>query len=93
MLTLAEIVAEQASLSADDVEWLLDLVREGQLVADLSLADIAMWVRTTDDSWVAVALFRASTASTVFYRDIVGTRIGESWEKLVDECQRRGTMV
>jgi len=93
MLTFAEIVAEQALLHPDDVEWLQDLVREGQLVADLSLADIAMWVRTTDKSWVAVALFRASTASTVFYRDIVGTRISGTWDKLVDECQRRGTMV
>lgn len=93
MLTLAEIVAEQASLPPDDVEWLQDLVREGQIVADLSLADIAMWVRTTDQSWVAVALFRASTASTVFYRDIVGTRISDTWDKLVDECERRGTMV
>jgi two-component sensor histidine kinase len=72
---------------------LQDLVREGQIVADLSLADIAMWVRTTDGSWVAVALFRASTASTVFYRDIVGTRISDPWDKLVDECERRGTMV
>lgn len=93
MLTLAEIVAEQSELSADDVEWLQDLVREGQIVADLSLADIALWVRTTDGSWVAVALFRASTASTVFYRDIVGTRISDTWDKLVNECQRRGTMV
>jgi hypothetical protein len=93
MLTLAEIVAEHAVLADDDVEWLQDLVREGQIVADLSLADIAMWVRTTDDAWVAVALFRASTASTVFYRDIVGTRISDTWEKLVDECERRGTMV
>jgi two-component sensor histidine kinase len=93
MLTLAEIVAEQADMAPDDVEWLQDLVREGQIVADLSLADIAMWVRTKDGSWVAVALFRASTASTVFYRDIVGTRISDPWDKLVDECERRGTMV
>ena len=62
MLTFAEIVAEQADMAPDDVEWLQDLVREGQIVADLSLADIAMWVRTKDKSWVAVALFRASTA-------------------------------
>ncbi len=93
MLTLAEIVAEQASLPPDDVEWLQDLVREGQLVADLSLADIALWVKTRNESWVAVALFRASTASTVFYRDIVGKEIDASWETLVSECQRRGTMV
>jgi two-component sensor histidine kinase len=93
MLTLAEIVAEQASLPPDDVEWLQDLVREGQLVSDLSLADIALWVKTRDDSWVAVALFRASTASTVFYRDIVGKEVDASWETLVTECQRRGTMV
>jgi two-component sensor histidine kinase len=93
MLTLSEIVAEHAVLADDDVEWLQDLVREGQIVADLSLADIAMWVRTTDGTWVAVALFRSSTASTVFYRDIVGTRISDTWEKLVDECERRGVMV
>ncbi|CAB4581740.1 unannotated protein [freshwater metagenome] len=93
MLTLAEIVTEQASLPPDDVEWLQDLVREGQLVADLSLADIALWVKTRDESWVAVALFRASTASTVFYRDIVGKEIDASWETLVSECQRRGAMV
>jgi two-component sensor histidine kinase/PAS domain-containing protein len=93
MLTLAEIVAEHAVLADDDVEWLQDLVREGQIVADLSLADIAMWVRTSDGAWMAVALFRASTASTVFYRDIVGTRISDTWEKLFDECERRGVMV
>ncbi len=93
MLTLAELLAEQASLPPDDAEWLQDLVREGQLVADLSLADIALWAKTREDSWVAVALFRASTASTVFYRDIVGKEIDASWETLVNECQRRGTMV
>lgn len=93
VLTLAEIVAEQAVLASDDVEWLQDLVREGQIVADLSLADIAMWIRTSDGTWVAVALFRSSTASTVFYRDIVGARISDTWEKLVDECERRRTMV
>lgn len=93
MLTLSEIVAERANLAPADVEWLQDLVREGQIVADLSLADIAMWVRISDGGWMAVALFRSSTASTVFYRDIVGTRISDTWEKLVDECERRGTMV
>jgi hypothetical protein len=48
MLTLAEIVAEHAVVASDDVEWLQDLVREGQIVADLSLADIAMWVRASN---------------------------------------------
>lgn len=93
MLKAAEIIATQAAMGADDIEWIKDLVREGQLVADLAYGDIAIWVKTADGSWVAVALFRAGTSSTVFTRDIVGMRVDESWGQLIVEADRRGMML
>ncbi len=93
MLKAAEIIASEASMTEDDVEWIKDLVREGQLVADLAYGDIAIWVKTTDDTWIAVALFRAGTSSTVFPRDIIGSRIDQAWGQLIVECARRGQML
>jgi two-component sensor histidine kinase/PAS domain-containing protein len=93
MLKAAEIIAREADLSAEDIEWIRDLVREGQLVADLAYGDIAIWVKTTNNSWVAVALFRAGTSSTVFSRDIVGMHVDESWGQLIVEADRRGMML
>jgi len=91
--TLTAIAAEQTTLSEDDVEWLRDLVREGQLVADLSLSDMALWLATTDGHFVCGALFRPGNSNTIFYRDIVGTSPDESWSSLLSECLRRGTII
>lgn len=93
MPTLTAIAAEQTTLSEDDVEWLRDLVREGQLVADLSLSDMALWLATTDGHFVCGALFRPGNSNTIFYRDIVGTSPDEAWSSLLSECLRRGTII
>lgn len=93
MPTLSAIAAEETDLSPDDVEWLRDLVREGQLVADLALSDIALWLPIRSGGFMCAALFRPGNANTIFYRDIVGTHPAESWESLLSECTRRGTMI
>jgi two-component sensor histidine kinase len=93
MPTLSAIAAEETDLSTDDVEWLRDLVREGQLVADLALSDIALWLRTRDGGFICAALFRPGNANTIFYRDIVRTHPSESWKSLLSECLRRGTII
>jgi two-component sensor histidine kinase len=93
MSMLTEIAADQTALNSEQVEWLQSLTREGQLVSDLSLADIALWVKTVEGNWVSVALFRPSSAGTVFSRDIVGTKADSAWEALVSACLERGTMV
>src|SRR5262249_28144520 len=50
-----------------------------QLLADLAFADIVLWVPTRDDSFVAVAHARPSSAATLFYRDFVGQTIRPEW--------------
>jgi two-component sensor histidine kinase len=91
--TLTSIATEQTTLAPDDIEWLRDLVREGQLVADLSFADMALWLETTNGEFVCTALFRPGNSNTIFYRDIVGTAPSESWSNLLTECLRRGTII
>ena len=93
MPTLTSIATEQTTLAPDDIEWLRDLVREGQLVADLSFADMALWLETTNGEFVCTALFRPGNSNTIFYRDIVGTAPSESWSNLLTECLRRGTII
>ena len=93
MPTLTSIATEQTTLAPDDIEWLRDLVREGQLVADLSFADMALWLETTNEEFVCTALFRPGNSNTIFYRDIVGTAPSESWSNLLTECLRRGTII
>jgi two-component sensor histidine kinase len=53
-------------------EWLHLLVGDWQLVADLSFADLVLWVRGGEDGWRAVAHVRPNTGAMVFYDDIVG---------------------
>lgn len=45
-----------------------------------------LWVPTADDSFVAVAHARPSSAATLFYRDFVGQRIKSEWRAQVVEA-------
>lgn len=87
MSTLSDLVLAQGRSSEADVEWLHLLVGDWQLLADLSFADMVLWVPTAEDgSFVAVAHARPSSAATLFYRDIVGQEIREEWREQVTEC-------
>lgn len=73
-------------LDEDDVEWLHRVAGDGQLLADLASADIVLWVRSADDSFIAVAHARPSGAATLFYRDIVSETIRPQWLTQVQEA-------
>jgi two-component system, sensor histidine kinase PdtaS len=77
--TLSELVIAQGRSSDADVEWLHLLVGDWQLLADLSFADIVLWVPTPSGSFIAVAHARPSSAATLFYRDVVGQEAREEW--------------
>jgi two-component system, sensor histidine kinase PdtaS len=70
--TLSELLRGQTTLPDHDVEWLQLLVGDWQLVADLSFADLVLWVRSTSDQWEAVAHVRPTTGQLVFVDDQVG---------------------
>ncbi len=73
--TLADLVRARTDLGAADLVWLQRLVGEWQLVADLSFADLVLHVRTTDDTWLAVAHMRPTTGPTAYPQDVVGAEV------------------
>ena len=78
MSTLAELVRARTDLGDPDREHLQRLVAEWQLVADLSFADLVLWVRTTDAHWLAVAHMRPTTGPTSHPTDVVGEEHADS---------------
>ena len=93
MSTLSELVLAQGRSDEADVEWLHLLVGDWQLLADLAFADIVLWVPSRDDSFVAVALARPSSAATLFYRDFVGQAIKPEWAAQVTEAFETTTII
>lgn len=96
MATLSEKLQTLTGLDSPDREWLHLLVGDWQLIADLSFADLILWVRgrPADDrgaddteSWVAVAHVRPNTGQMVFYEDVVGQRAMPHLRGLLDEAR------
>ena len=81
MSTLAEMLRDTTTLEAPESEWLHLLVGDWQLIADLSFADLVLWVRGGLDGWRAVAHVRPNTGPMVFYDDIVG-RSSSRWSSV-----------
>src|SRR5215469_1312263 len=91
--TLTDLARNLTSLSGPDLEWLHSLVSDWQLLADLSFADLILWVplRGPEDvpssGWVAVAQMRPTTGPTAFPDDVVGTQVGPGWRPLLDTAR------
>ncbi len=75
MSTLSNLAERYGALEPADLEWLHLLVGDWQVISDLAFADLVLWLPTTDDDWIAVAQVRPSTAATVHYDDVVGSRV------------------
>ena len=88
MSTLSDLLAEHTDLPGSAVDHLQQVVGEWQLLADLSFADVLLWVAEADDQTssvgadpgtvVCVAQCRPTTASTAFPDDAVGSVVSES---------------
>ena len=76
MTSLSELGQGQADLTPDDVDWLHLLLGDWQLLADLSFADLVLWLPLHDGArggFLAAAQMRPTTGPTVYHDDIVGT--------------------
>jgi two-component system, sensor histidine kinase PdtaS len=91
--TLAELVSEHGRSSEADLTWLHAVLGDLQLLADLAFADIVLWVPSTDNTFVAVAHSRPSSAATLFYRDFVGQVVKPDWKRLVGDAFERGEII
>src|SRR3546814_13916309 len=84
MSTLSDLLAEHTDLPGAAVDHLQRVVGEWQLLADLSFADVLLWVGTeseknrSEGTFICVAHCRPTTASTAFPADAVGPVVSES---------------
>ncbi len=81
MADLDDLVAGRTTLTSSDLEKLHALVADWQLLADLSFADLLLWVplRSDDRNWplghLVIGQMRPTTGTTVHEEDFLGTKI------------------
>jgi two-component sensor histidine kinase len=91
--TLTDLAKNLTSLSGPELEWLHSLVSDWQLLADLSFADLILWVPSRapegalNSGWVAVAQMRPTTGPTSFPDDVVGSRVGPGERPVLDTAR------
>lgn len=87
------------ALTEDDRNRLSDLTAEWQMLADLSFADLILWVPKRKDyqSWpegyIAIAHIRPTTAATVFAYDVIGEEIAWGDNPRLDQSLSQGEIV
>ncbi|MEU6431482.1 PAS domain-containing sensor histidine kinase [Microbispora sp. NPDC046973] len=85
MPTLSDLVSRHTALDSAGVDWIHSLVSDWQLLADLSFADLILWVPDQGGTrWVAVAQMRPTTGPTVYHDDVVGASIAMGERPLID---------
>ena len=94
MPTFAELVRRHTDLDAADVAWLQLLQADWQIVADLSFADLVLWLPDHAGSgfW-AGAQMRPTTGPTAYVDDVVGTFVPAGRRPMLDEALLRGRLV
>ncbi|MFM2076923.1 MAG: hypothetical protein RJA49_813 [Actinomycetota bacterium] len=89
MATLGELTRQHTSLQRDEIDHLLRLIGEWGLLADLSFADLLLYVPDDDGKWIVIAHVRPATGQTIYQIDYVGTA-AEVELPLLDKAYRTG---
>jgi len=92
--SLHELVRSHTDLGDADVAWLQLLQADWQIIADLSFADLVLWLpdRAGEGFWAA-AQMRPTTAPTAYVDDLLGTFVPVGRRPLLDEAWRTGRLV
>ena len=91
MPSLQALVRAHTHLSTEDVEWLSMLMADWQIIADLSFADLVLWLPDRDGSgYWAGGQMRPTTGPTAIFDDIVGSFIQAGKRPLLDAAMREG---
>ncbi|NDD25851.1 MAG: ATPase [Actinobacteria bacterium] len=93
MSTLSDLMKQYGQEHEPDVEWLHALVADWQVIADLSFADLVLWISDGKKRFIAAGHARPSSAATVFYRDITGKNVEKAWANIVSQAFATGEIV
>ena len=89
-----DLARDQTALDLADLEWLHLIVADWQMVADLSFADLVLWVPTADETrYVAVAQMRPNTGPTSYPDDLVGHVVPRGKRPLLDQALDEGRII
>ncbi len=93
MSTLRDVIAAHADLSVETSEHLHRLAAEWQLLADLSFADLLLWVPVrTGRDYVCLAQVRPTTGATSYDDDQVGKIVSARSATHIDAAYRHGVI-
>jgi len=89
--SLNELARAHADLDAEDVAWLHLLLADWQIIADLSFADLVLWLPDSSGSgfW-AGAQMRPTTGPTAYVDDLVGAFVPRGRRPLLDSAYEHG---
>jgi two-component sensor histidine kinase len=92
--SLTELVRAHTDLVDEDVAWLQLLQADWQIVADLSFADLVLWLpdRSGSGFW-AGGQMRPTTGPTAYVDDVVGTFVPAGRRPLLDAAYSQGRLV
>ena len=92
--SLDDIARHQTSLERADVAWLHLLVADWQIIADLSFADLVLWVPDAESKgfWSA-AQIRPTTGPTSLIDDVVGTFVPAGKSDVLERAMESGEVL
>ena len=99
MARLEDLIRGKSALTPEQIHRLRELTADWQMLADLSFADLILWVPLRKDSrtWpsghIAVAHIRPTTAATVFTHDVIGEEIAWGDRGRIDSALSNGEIV
>ena len=90
MPSLTELVRAHTDLEPADVDWLQRLLADWQIIADLSFADLILWLpdREGNGYWAA-AQMRPTTGPTAYVDDLVGAFVPKGRRPLLDSAHEQ----
>ncbi|MEO5852839.1 MAG: histidine kinase N-terminal domain-containing protein [Nocardioides sp.] len=94
MPSLTELVRAHTDLDDEDVAWLHLLQADWQIIADLSFADLVLWLPDLEGKgfW-AGAQMRPTTGPTAYVDDVVGTFVPAGRRRMLDAAYAQGRLV
>jgi two-component system, sensor histidine kinase PdtaS len=92
--TLADRIRLVSDLSREEAEHLRVLCQSWQVLADLSFSDLLLYVATSstsgDETFQVCAQLRPFTSQTLYPQDMVGTRVTQPEQPIVERAFREG---
>lgn len=94
MPSLQELARAHTDLDDADVAWLYRLMADWQIIADLSFADLVLWLPHRDGrGYWAGGQMRPTTGPTALTDDVLGTFVPVGRRRMLDEAHATGRLV